>query len=326
MEKARHRFPDAVFATSLIEPGMRTIAYRRWLGPIALFEPCNEESVDATIISYRLGQITVAQSTSGAAHYLRDEQTIAKGQFNECMLLRLLTKGRVRGRFGAEEVEIRPGDIYLSDMSQQAELWVEEDCAHINVMFPRAPWEDLPMHGRVLRAEWLPCRMLREHLVNFVEVLRYCNADNLQDMVKVTMELLHFCLRNGDGRGGSHDAFDEARERIVQYIDKHLSESDLGAARLQQAFGVSRAQLYRQFAELGGIQHYIRNKRLQAVLRDLCNEPQRSITEIIERYGFSNERQFQRAFRARFGMTASQVRADWKTRAIAEEYDEVLGE
>lgn len=326
MEKARHRFPDAVFATSLIEPRMRTIAYRRWLGPIALFEPCNEEPVDATIITYRLGPITVAQSTSGAAHYLRDEQTIAKGQYNDCMLLRLLTKGHVRGRFGDEEVEIRPGDIYLTDMAQPAELWVEQDCAHINVMFARTQFEDVAVHGRVLRAEWLPCRMLREHLVNFIEVLRYCNADNLQEMVKVTLELLHFCLRTDGNRSGERDGFDEARERIVQYIDQHLSESNLGAVRLQQAFGVSRAQLYRQFAELGGIQHYIRNKRLQAVLRDLCNEPQRSITEIIERYGFSNERQFQRAFRARFGMTASQVRADWKSRALAEEYDEALGD
>jgi AraC-like DNA-binding protein len=326
MEKAKQRFPDAVFATSLIEPRMRSVAYRRWLGPIAQFEPSNEEPVDATIISYRLGPITVAQSTSGAAHYLRDEQIIAKGQFNECVLLRLLTKGQVRARFGADEVEIRQGDIYLTDMAQEAELWVEEDCAHINVMFPRAQFEDVPVHGRVLRAEWLPCRMLREHLINFLEVLRYCNADNLQEMVKITMELLHFCLSTHGAQGEERGSFDDARERIVQYIDKHLSESDLGAVRLQQAFGVSRAQLYRQFAELGGIQHYIRNKRLQAVLRDLCNEPQQSITEIIERYGFSNERQFQRAFRARFGMTASQVRADWKSRAITEEYDEALGD
>ena len=323
MERARQRFPDAVFATSLIEPGMRTTAYRRWLRPIAALEPCNDEPVDASIVSYRLGLITLAQSNSGAARYSRDARTIAKSRFNDCLLLRLVVRGSLRGRFNGGEVEIKQGDIYLTDLAQSSELWLLEDSQHINVMLPRAQVEDMPVHGRVLHAEWLPCRMLREHLLNFVAVLRHCSADNLQEMTKATLELLRFCLRTDEVRSTERTSFDEARERIVRYIDEHLSEPNLGALRLQRVFDTSRAQLYRQFAELGGVQHYIRNKRLQAVLRDLCNEPQRSITEIIERYGFSNERQFQRAFRARFGMTASQVRADWKSRAVAEPFDTV---
>jgi len=323
MEKARQRSPDAVFATSLIEPGMRTTAYRRWLRPIAKFQPRDDEPVDASIITYRLGQITLAQSDSGAAHYLRDEHTIAKSRFNECLLLRLLLQGKLRGRFGKGEVEIHQGDIYLTDLAQVSELWLLEDCRHINVMLPRAQLEDMPVHGRILHAEWLPCRMLREHLLNFVEILRHCTADNVKEMNKATVELLRFCLRTDDVHSSERNSFDEVRERIMQYIDEHLSEPDLGALRLQHVFDTSRAQLYRQFAELGGVQHYIRNKRLQAVLRDLCNEPHRSINEIIERYGFSNERQFQRAFRARFGMTASQVRADWKSKAAAESFDTV---
>lgn len=323
MEKARQRFPDAVFATSLIEPGMRTTAYRRWLRPIAKFQPRGHEPVDASIISYRLGQITLAQSESCAAHYLRDEHIIAKSRFNDCLLLRLLLDGKLRGRFGGAEVEIKQGDIYLTDMAQVCELWVQENSRHINVMLARAQLEDMQVHGRVLHAEWLPSRMLREHLLRFVEILRHCNADNVREMSKATLELLRFCLRTSEVQCDEPSPFNEARECIMRYIDEHLSEPNLGALRLQHVFATSRAQLYRQFAELGGVQHYIRNKRLQAVLRDLCNEPQRSITEIIERYGFSNERQFQRAFRARFGMTASQMRADWKSRAAAEPFDTV---
>ncbi|WP_158545007.1 helix-turn-helix domain-containing protein [Dyella monticola] len=298
---------------------MRATAYRRWLRPIAMVEACNDAPVSASIITYRLGQITLAQSTSSPVHYLRDEDTIEKGRFGECLLLRLLIKGSVHGWFGDAKVDIKEGDIYLSDLAQTSEVWLEGDCAHINVMMRRADLGDITVHGRVLHGEWLPCRMLREHLLNFIDILRHCDADNVKEMTKATMELLRFCLRTDDVNNKDTGYFlDEARERIVTYIDEHLSESDLGALRLQREFAVSRSQLYRHFAELGGVQHYIRNKRLQAVLRDLCNEPHRSITDIIERYGFTTERQFQRAFRARFGMTASQVRADWKSKAMSD--------
>jgi AraC-like DNA-binding protein len=313
MERARQRFPDAVFATSLIQPGMRTTAYRRWLRPLALLE--SHHPVDASIITYRLGQMTLSQSTSGAAHYVRDERIIDKSRFNDFLFLRLLVHGKVRGQFDQGEVTIAPGDIYLTDLAHASKLWLEEDCKHISVLLPRNQVDDMTVHGRVLQAGWLPCRMLREHLLNFIEILRHCNTENVKEMVKATFELLRFCLRTDEVRSSERNSYDEARERVLEYIDRHLSESDLDAGRLQRAFGISRAQLYRQFAELGGVKHYIRNKRLQAVLRDLCNEPHRSITEITERYGFSNERQFQRAFRSRFGMTASQVRAEWKSKA-----------
>ncbi|WP_233840331.1 helix-turn-helix domain-containing protein [Dyella sp. 2HG41-7] len=301
---------------------MRTTAYRRWLRPFALIEPRNDEPVDASVITYRLGQMTVAQSTSGVAHYVRDEHIIARSRFNDCLFLRLLVQGKVRARFGDGEVEINTGDIYLTDLSQASELWVMEDSQHINVMLPRSDVDDMLVHGRVLHAEWLPCRMLREHLLNFIDILRHCNANNVKEMINATLELLRFCLRTDDLRGNERGSFSDARERIVQYIDQHLTERTLGAAQLQKAFGISRAQLYRQFAELGGIKHYIRNKRLQSVLHDLCNERQRSITDILELYGFSNERQFQRAFRARFGMTASQVRAGWKSQSVTKPFDD----
>ncbi|MBE1162262.1 helix-turn-helix domain-containing protein [Dyella sp. 7MK23] len=276
--------------------------------------------MDASIVAYRLGEIMLAQSASGMAHYLRDQHTIAHSHFNDCLFMRLLLQGRLRGRFGDEQVDIKRGDIYLTDMAQVSELWLAEDCRHISVMLPRSRVDDMAVHGKLLHGEWLPCRMLREHLIAFVEVLRDCSDDTVTEMIKATLELLRFCLRTGETSSDRQPA-EDARERIVRYIDQHLADGNLGALRLQQVFGISRAQLYRQFAELGGVKHYILNKRLQAVLHDLCHEPHQNIVTIIGRYGFSSERQFQRAFRGRFGMTASQVRAGWQYKAEADDVD-----
>jgi AraC-like DNA-binding protein len=82
----------------------------------------------------------------------------------------------------------------------------------------------------------------------------------------------------------------------------------LSAAILQQRFHISRTQLYRMFASSGGVQHYIRERRVEAVHRDLREQPERNISDLAFSRGFSSERQFQRAFHARYGRTASEVR------------------
>jgi AraC-like DNA-binding protein len=61
------------------------------------------------------------------------------------------------------------------------------------------------------------------------------------------------------------------------------------------------------------------------VLHELCNEPYQSISAIIARYGFSNDRQFQRAFRDRFGMTASEARSGWNDEAGGGPFGEMMG-
>jgi AraC-like DNA-binding protein len=98
------------------------------------------------------------------------------------------------------------------------------------------------------------------------------------------------------------------QERMLTYIDAHLNDSELNATMLQRKFRISRTHLYRLFAELGGVQHCIRERRLEAAFRSLCEQPDRNISEIIFRLGFSNERQFQRSFRSRYGMTATAAR------------------
>jgi AraC-like DNA-binding protein len=81
---------------------------------------------------------------------------------------------------------------------------------------------------------------------------------------------------------------------------------------------LSRAKLYCLFVEFGGVQHYIRDRRLDAVLRDICQRRDLSISAAAHRYGFSNDRQFQRAFRARFGTTAKDARAGWRVERLSQ--------
>ena len=90
---------------------------------------------------------------------------------------------------------------------------------------------------------------------------------------------------------------------ILDYIDAHLGECELGERTIRAAFGCSRPTLYRLFQALGGVARYIRDRRLWLAHRHLQRNPGCSLTWLLYEVGFASERQFQRAFQARFGMS-----------------------
>lgn len=90
---------------------------------------------------------------------------------------------------------------------------------------------------------------------------------------------------------------------ILHYIDAHLGEGELDERMIRAAFGYSRPTLYRLFQALGGVARHIRERRLWLAYRHLQRHPGCSLTWLLYEVGFTSERQFQRAFQARFGMS-----------------------
>ncbi|NYF22078.1 AraC-like DNA-binding protein [Xanthomonas sp. JAI131] len=95
---------------------------------------------------------------------------------------------------------------------------------------------------------------------------------------------------------------------LLAYIEENIGEPELGGEMLLAAFPLSRATLYRLFQARGGVASYIREQRLRTAHRYLQLHPQCSLTWLLYEMGFASERQFQRAFQARFGMSPAQWR------------------
>lgn len=96
-----------------------------------------------------------------------------------------------------------------------------------------------------------------------------------------------------------------------QYIQDHLDDPLLSCDRVAAAAGVSSRHLTRLFALEGSAPgRYLQDKRLERA-RLLLTSPQGrrlDIAEVAYRHGFSSQAQFARAFKARYGMTASEAR------------------
>lgn len=312
MKQASTDGPAGVqFSTAQLPPEDRNDAWRHLIAALASMKVDGRAPIDASLVSYNLGSMVLARCHSGAVHYVRNETLVKRSLLDGHVLLQLLLEGRGLARFDGAPTELQAGDICLIDLAHDAELRFERPSEHIDVLIPRDALNDVGqgLHGRVLQQGQSLCRMLTEHLLQLFDMLPSLTSAHTDTMARATLAVLRICL---DDRGAApphaSTQADSVLARMLAYIDAHLGNAELGAAMLQRDFRISRATLYRLFTEYGGVTHCIREKRLHGAFHDLHNHPHQQISEVVFRWGFSCERQFQRAFQSRFGMTPSAVR------------------
>jgi AraC-like DNA-binding protein len=200
---------------------------------------------------------------------------------------------------------LRRGDIGFIDLGHGATVHAIEG-ALLGLIVPRDMLKGR-VHGLVLREAQLAGRMLTRHLEQLVLSLPVIESARAETLVESTMAVAQLCV-DFSPAPDPETSEDPLRGNILDYIDANLDDVELAPDRIAREFGISRTRLYQLFLGSGGIKRCIRDKRLDAAFRDLCGGPQPRVIDVAYRRGFSSERQFQRAFLARFGMTPSAVR------------------
>ncbi len=110
---------------------------------------------------------------------------------------------------------------------------------------------------------------------------------------------------DGETRSQKHRA--DRYDAMRTYLDAHLNDPDLGIEELCEKFGASRPSVYRYFAGVGGVAHYITQRRLDRTLHQLMSGPasRGRVHEIARRWGFDDPAHFSKLFRRRFGVAPS---------------------
>ena len=97
--------------------------------------------------------------------------------------------------------------------------------------------------------------------------------------------------------------------RAEQFIRSNLSNEDLSSGLVAEACNVSQRYLQQLFSGSDkSVSGFIREKRLVRAREDLCVEGSKTIAEIAHRWGFSDQSQFNKAYRAQFGCTPTETR------------------
>ena len=98
--------------------------------------------------------------------------------------------------------------------------------------------------------------------------------------------------------------------RLIACLRRHIDDPELGPDEVAAGCGISVRYLHELLRDTNmTLGQWIRDTRLQAAMEDLQNPAdRRAIGEIAYARGFTDQAQFSRAFRARFGVTPKEAR------------------
>ncbi len=93
------------------------------------------------------------------------------------------------------------------------------------------------------------------------------------------------------------------------FVENSLRSPDLMPSAIAEAFSVSRATVYRDLKDLGGLQRYVLRRRLEEACKELVFSPNERgiIGDIAHRWQFGTTAHFSREFRRRFGFSPNKA-------------------
>lgn len=103
----------------------------------------------------------------------------------------------------------------------------------------------------------------------------------------------------------------EQRAKAMRdFVERIPALEHVSVERVCRAFNVSRAVAYRVFEADGGIQTFVRNRRLSGAYHDLLKSGAtvHSVADIGRRWGFDDPSHFSRTFRKLYGISPRDVR------------------
>jgi AraC-like DNA-binding protein len=252
---------------------------------------------------------SVSSRAAGPSHRQRqhrDRRPATRGGLDH-YLLQLLATDSSQGDVG---------DIGIFDLAQ-APVDPTGPASMASIALPRQALEQAigsrNLHGVVLKANGAMAPMIAAVLRGLCSPPTSLPQVQAMAAQEALITLLSAALKGdvqaevaGDLRLGTG-----LRQRIIEFITSNVHLLELSPDTLCRRFNVSRAHLYRAFANDGGVAKVLRDIRLDAAHRELTGAlgTSRSITEIAYGLGFSSGNQLLRSFRARFGVTPSEARA-----------------
>jgi AraC-like DNA-binding protein len=215
--------------------------------------------------------------------------------------------------FGEESFRTRPGEIHLFDQAP-ASRGITSDWHRLQSIFiPYAAVGYQPGRHPVhlgIAADSAAGRVLRAAIeALFAELPRTREAEAAALALVFCGFVRGLVLTTSPAAAASCKLAGPRRIAMRRYLEARLGDPALGVASLRAAFGASRATIYRDFAEDGGVARFIIRRRLEHAFRELASGPRERgrVRRMAERWGFACPYHFSRAFRKQFDRWPGEV-------------------
>ena len=262
--------------------------------------------------AWRFGPSSLARGFSSAQTLSRGSDEIRRSGLDHISIV--VGFAGSRGDSDGRQTIAEPGAVQFRDLSRPAATRVER-IDLINLVTPRTSVPSWLLgrrvHGLVLPPNSPGGRLVASHLNTLVEVAASLSEDEGVAAVEATFIIAERFL----GQAGTITPLQTGaiqrtiRQRAMQIFDAHVADPTLDVAAVASRIGVSRSALYRAFEEMGGVQNYVIQRRLDrayAMLR-IDGGARASIEAVADQHGFSSRARFTRAFVDRFGFPPTDV-------------------
>lgn len=261
----------------------------------------------------RFGSSILGRGESVGQTFERDADRIRRSGLDHISIVVNLSDGV--GDFDGRSATMGAGSVQFRDLARPS----RSSTRHVNVLNLVCPRDIMPgwllsrpFHGLTLDGNSAGGRLIGSHLVTLAQVGHQISEDQGIAAVDATFVIAERFM-GGDTRVTplQNEAIHRTiRRRAIQMFDASIARGEaLDVAQVAAAIGVSRSSLYRAFAEMGGVQTYMRHRRLDRLYAALRSGEanSRTLQDVVHRSGFSSVAQFKRDFRDRFGFSPAEI-------------------
>lgn len=266
----------------------------------------------ASIRATTMGRTQLSRVASMPINYERTRSNIAQCKSDDYMV-KLLTKGKTHIQQDGRSTVIGPGDLCLFDTARPYKLSFPETYEAVVLKIPRTELDArLPLAENVtamrVASQGRYTQLAATMLLSTAKIVHQENqsspklAAHVIDLISLAFDEYFTDLKPGDCR------YLKIVTRAQELILDHLFDPLFDVASVPKAIGVSSRTLSRAFA-----QHNITpvkwmwGKRLDAAQDLLVTGRGQSVSDVAMKCGFNDFSHFSRAFKARFGTTASSL-------------------
>ena len=298
------------FATDTVEPIHRLDAWREFYRGFYDVRPLDlgKGVLTAEARSWRLGALVAGRYNYEAAITTSPES----GNIEDRVVLRIYVNGSAHGVIGDRPVQFGPNAVHLLDRSRPYRaISSDVETLIVSVPYETIAYDPSQHNGHHAFAFDTPLgRMLRANLEAIFEAAPAATIEDGHAISSAFLGMLQVILTSNHKDDGLREKFEESREiGLKRYITDNLCDPALSVEVICAAMGVSRTTLYRIFEPEGGLFQFVRTRRLEGALKELAgNAPRRGlIGAAAARWGYPDQSQFNRLFRAHFGFRPGDV-------------------
>jgi AraC-like DNA-binding protein len=281
--------------------------------------PRRDAPFHGTIEANQLATLGLSRVTASPQWVRRTPAKIARTT-EDYFLVSIQTKGRGRIVQDGRAADLAPGDFALYDSTRPYELIFEGHFQQHVLQLPGAMLRSRLRDTQALTARrvcgdrgagHLMAGMI-DTLAKDIDTLQGASAAAIAEGVENIL-IAGLCSLPGAADPAVSQLTSYHLDQVKACALQRLRDPKLSVNMIAAQLRLSPSTIYRAFAgEPCSLHGWIWNQRLDGAKRDICDPAlgNRTLTEIAFGWGFSDSAHFSRIFRARFGCSPRELRAE----------------